>query len=117
MAAEKLLAAHPFSVGCYSGLGQLVFIVVASWKSLEVFGFLSFFLKVKPCTDTLKDCDQSKLLLQELNSYTWWGIPKAWNSDVEWKMKWADLFPAYQTSIKKSSDGLESINKILHSDV
>jgi len=32
-------------------------------------------------------------------------------------MKWADLFPAYQTSIKKSSDGLESINKILHSDV
>ena len=31
-------------------------------------------------------------------------------------MKWADLFPAYQTSLKKSSDGLESINKILHSD-
>ena len=32
-------------------------------------------------------------------------------------MKWADLFAAYQTSIKKSSDGLESINKTLHSDV
>ena len=42
-------------------------------------------------------------------------ITRSWNSDVEWKIKWADLFPAYQTSIKKSSDGLESIKKILHS--
>lgn len=75
-------------------------------------------LKVKPCTDNLNDGDQTKLLIQELNSYRpGGGIPRAWNAEVEWKMKWTDLFPAYQTSIKKSSDGLESINKTLHSDV
>lgn len=88
---------------------------------MEIFrGFwlLIILLKVKPCTDNLNDGDQTKLLIQELNSYRpGGGIPRAWNAEVEWQMKWADLFPAYQTSIKKSSDGLESINKTLHSDV
>lgn len=54
------------SLGCYSPLGQLVFIAVEIFR---VFWFLIIFLIVKPCTDTLNDCDQSKLLIQELNSH------------------------------------------------